>query len=159
MDIGFLAVGRLKGLEQDLCDRYFSRIRSTGRQQGFGKCSLGVINEARGGSALVRKKQESDALLKKLSDKAVLIALDERGKMFTSQKFSTKIAQYRDQGTPELVFVLGGPDGQGEGVLQRAALKLSLSQMTMPHGLARVVLFEQVYRTITILGNHPYHRD
>ena len=159
MDIVFLAVGRLKGPEQELCDRYISRIGSAGRQLGFGKCSLAVINEARAGSVMVRKKQESDALLKKISDKAVLIALDERGKALNSRKFSGLLSQYRDRSIPEMVFVLGGPDGQGEGVLQRAAVTLSLSAMTMPHGLARAVLCEQVYRAMTILGNHPYHRD
>ncbi len=159
MDINFLAVGRLKGPEQELCDRYLARIGSMGRSLGIGKCSLDVINEARAGSVSLRKKQESDALLKKITDKSVLVALDENGKSLRSQKFARQIAEFRDRGAPGLVFVLGGPDGHGEGILQRAELTLSLSDMTMPHGLARAVLAEQVYRALTILGNHPYHRD
>jgi 23S rRNA (pseudouridine1915-N3)-methyltransferase len=158
MDIVFLAVGRLKGPEQELCDRYLTRIGAMGRQLGIGKCSLGVIGEGRASTLKERQKQESEALLKKCMDKAVLIALDEHGKAFSSQKFSELIARIRDRGTPGLIFVLGGPDGHGEALLQRADFKLSLSPMTMPHGLARVVLAEQVYRAVTILGNHPYHR-
>ncbi len=159
MDINFLAVGRLKGPEQELCDRYLSRIGSIGRSLGIAKCSFEVINEARAGSVGVRKKQESEALLKKISDKTVLVALDEHGKSLRSEKFASQIARFRDRGVPGLVFVLGGPDGHGEGVLQRAELTLSLSAMTMPHGLARAVLCEQVYRALTILANHPYHRN
>ena len=159
MDIHFLAVGRLKGPEQELCDRYLARIGTMGRSLGIGNCSLDVINEARGSSPALRKKQESDALLKKLSDKCVLVALDENGKSFCSKKFSGQVALFRDWEVPRLVFALGGPDGHGDGVLERAQLTLSLSKMTMPHGLARGVLAEQVYRALTILGNHPYHRD
>ncbi len=159
MDINFLAVGRLKGPEQELCDRYITRIGLMGRQLGIGKCVLSVINEGRGNALKARKKFESDELLKKVSDKAVLIALDERGKSLDSQNFSKLLADIRDRGAPELVFALGGPDGHGEALLQKAQTKLSLSDMTMPHGLARAVLAEQVYRALTILGNHPYHRD
>lgn len=158
MDISFLAIGRLKGPEQELCDRYIKRIGEMGRPLGIGKCSLVVMNEGRADSTSSRKKQEAEALLKKIADKAVLIALDEHGKTLNSQKFSKLVADIRDRGAPELVFVLGGPDGHGEALLQRADIKLSLSAMTMPHGLARAVLGEQVYRALTILGNHPYHR-
>lgn len=159
MDLTFLGIGRLKGPEQELCDRYLKRINGMGRQLGIGKCSLVVLNEGRGNSAKARKTAESEALLKKMTDKTVLIALDEHGKSMDSQKFSSLIADIRDRGAPELAFALGGPDGHGEPLLQQAQVKLSLSSMTMPHGLARAVLFEQVYRALTILGNHPYHRE
>ena len=130
-----------------------------GRQLGFGKCAVIVLNEGRGNSVKARQKLESEALLKKISDKAVLVVLDEHGQQQDSQKFSKFLANHRDNGVSELVFALGGPDGHHDDVLQRAQLKLSLSVMTMPHGLARAVLFEQVYRAFTILGNHPYHRQ
>ena len=159
MDINFLAIGRLKGPEQELCDRYLSRIGSIGRQLGIGKCTLSVINEGRAGSASARQRGEAEELLKKIPEKAVIIALDERGKNLESLQFSKLLATIRDKGTRHLVFALGGPDGHGEVLLQRADIKLSLSAMTMPHGLARVVIGEQVYRALTILGNHPYHRD
>jgi len=159
MHIVFLAIGRLKGPEQELCDRYEKRITDMGRGLGLGKCSTLVLNEARGNNAGTRKKLEADSLLKKIGDKSVLIALDEHGKGQVSQKFAARIGGYLDGGASELVFALGGPDGHGEALLQRAQFSLSLSAMTMPHGLARAVLFEQVYRALTILGNHPYHRQ
>ena len=158
MDIKFLAIGRLKGPEQELCDRYVTRISGMGRQSGVGQCSVLVLNEGRGGSAGERKRTEADALLKKIADKAILVALDEHGKTLDSQKFSKLLEGYFERGASELVFALGGPDGHGQSVLQRADFRLSLSPMTMPHGLARAVLGEQVYRALTILGHHPYHR-
>ena len=158
MDIRFLAVGRLKGPEQELCDRYLSRIDSIGRQLGIGKCSLNEINEGRAGDAKSRKKGEAEQLLKKLGEKTQLVVLDEHGKSSDSRQFSVLLGELRDRGTAELVFLLGGPDGHGDAVLKRADTKLSLSPLTMPHGLARVVLAEQVYRALTIMANHPYHR-
>ena len=110
-------------------------------------------------SAKARQRTEAQALLHKVNDKAMLVALDERGKSMGSQAFATKIAELRDDGAGQLVFVLGGPDGHGGELLQRASLKLSLSPMTLPHGLARAVCCEQIYRALTILANHPYHRE
>ncbi len=159
MDMTFLGIGRLKGPEQELCDRYFKRIKGMGRSLGVGRCALSVVNEARGNGADARKALEASALLAKTADRAVLIALDERGRSLSSQDFAALFVTLRDRGAPELVFALGGPDGHGEAVLQKAQVRLSLSAMTLPHGLARVVLFEQVYRAMTIIANHPYHRQ
>ncbi|MCF6199350.1 MAG: 23S rRNA (pseudouridine(1915)-N(3))-methyltransferase RlmH [Hyphomicrobiaceae bacterium] len=159
MDITILAVGRLKGPEQELCERYVSRVKAMGRSLGIGDCRLVVLNEGRGGSLKARQSAEALALLQKAPDKSVLVALDEHGKDMTSQSFSKRITRFRDESVGQLVFVLGGPDGHGPELLQRAALKLSLSPMTMPHGLARAVCCEQIYRALTILANHPYHRE
>ncbi len=159
MDITILAVGRLKGPEQDLCERYVSRIKAVGRALGVGDCRLVVLNEGRGGSTKARQSAEAQALLQKIPDRAVIVALDEHGKVLNSKVFSKKIAVFRDEGVGQLFFVLGGPDGHGIEVLERAALKLSLSAMTMPHGLARAVCCEQIYRALTIIANHPYHRE
>ncbi len=159
MDITILAVGRLKGPEQEMCERYVSRIKAMGRSLGIGDCRLVVLNEGRGGSAKVRQNAEAQALLQKTTDRAVLVALDEHGKALNSELFSRKIAAFRDEGVSQLFFVLGGPDGHGANVLERATLKLSLSPLTMPHGLARAVCCEQIYRGLTIIANHPYHRE
>jgi 23S rRNA (pseudouridine1915-N3)-methyltransferase len=69
------------------------------------------------------------------------------------------LRKHRDGGAARLAFVIGGPDGHGAGIRTKAAGLLSLGAMTLPHGLARVVLLEQIYRAITILSGHPYHRD
>ena len=70
-----------------------------------------------------------------------------------------RMASVRDDGRAALVFLIGGPDGHGDEVLRSADLSLSLGRMTLPHGLARVVLAEQIYRAVTILAGHPYHRS
>ncbi len=158
MKIVVLAIGRLKGPEQDLCDRYIGRIAAAGRRSGISGCSAIILNEARGNHAGTRKKQEAEALLAKIDGKSLVVALDEGGKALTSHEFAQQMARFVEQGAPELVFVLGGPDGHGDALLRRADRRLSLSNMTMPHGLARVVLCEQVYRALTILDGHPYHR-
>jgi len=76
----------------------------------------------------------------------------------SSEAFARWIAEERDAGTKALGFLIGGPDGHGDAALSAAKLKLSLGPMTLPHGLARIVLAEQLYRAATILAGHPYHR-
>ena len=86
------------------------------------------------------------------------IALDERGRDFTTEQLArwleTKLGAGRD-----LAFLIGGPDGLAPSIKSGAALQLRLSSMTLPHGLARVMLAEQLYRAVSILQNHPYHRE
>lgn len=87
----------------------------------------------------------------------VLVALDSRGRQFSSEELSKFIDQHQDRGTQELVFAIGPADGWSENVHSQAVLLLSLGKMTLPHELARVVTLEQIYRAYTILKNHPYH--
>lgn len=88
----------------------------------------------------------------------VVVLLDERGKAFTSRQIATRIAAWQTQGC-NLTFVIGGPDGVDEACRQRATQVWSVSPMTLPHELARLVLVEQLYRAHTIIEGHPYHRD
>ena len=87
-----------------------------------------------------------------------VIALDERGARWTTTELAARLAGYRDAGDA-LAFVIGSADGLAEDVKKGAAAVLSLSAFTLPHALARVVLFEQLYRAVSILTGHPYHRD
>ncbi len=87
----------------------------------------------------------------------VLVLLDRRGKLISSEEFSTWIGRQRDGGTQQLIFAVGPADGWSETARTQAQLLLSLGAMTLPHELARVVLVEQVYRAFTILAGHPYH--
>lgn len=80
-----------------------------------------------------------------------LVALDERGKDYTSRQFAELL-------NSETAFVIGGPDGLDPSIKKEAALLLRLSAMTLPHALAQVVLLEQLYRAATLLTGHPYHR-
>jgi 23S rRNA (pseudouridine1915-N3)-methyltransferase len=85
--------------------------------------------------------------------------LDERGKTPTSVAFAGQIARSRDDGVRNLCIIIGGPDGLDPEFVRTASICLGFGRMTLPHGLARVVLAEQLYRAATILAGHPYHRE
>ena len=87
----------------------------------------------------------------------VLVLLDSRGKMLSSEEFAAWIGRQRDDGVQQLIFAIGPADGWSNNARKHARLLLSLGAMTLPHELARVVLAEQVYRAFTILAGHPYH--
>jgi len=103
------------------------------------------------------KSDEEKRLLERIGDD-YLVALDERGKSLTTLDLSRWLAERQLDGL-DLVFVIGGPDGLGPGVLQRARLRWSLSGLTFPHAMVRVILAEQLYRAQSVLQNHPYHRE
>ena len=102
--------------------------------------------------------REAELILAALAPSARLVALDERGLAWTSRDFADRLAQWRDQGTATLAFAIGGADGLGRAVIERADAVLSLGAMTWPHLLARGMLLEQLYRAATLLSGHPYHR-
>jgi 23S rRNA (pseudouridine1915-N3)-methyltransferase len=87
-----------------------------------------------------------------------LICLDRSGTQLGSEGFAQSLAKFRDGGAQGLAFFVGGADGLGLTASSKADFVLSLSAMTLPHGLARIVLAEQIYRAVTILAGHPYHR-
>ncbi|MEI9899741.1 MAG: 23S rRNA (pseudouridine(1915)-N(3))-methyltransferase RlmH [Hyphomicrobium sp.] len=152
------AVGRLKDAESELCARYAKRFDAAGRSLGLGPLTITELNESRAASAEARKADEAARLAKAASGSSQYVVLDEGGRALSSTAFATWIAQRRDGGCKGLAFLVGGPDGHGAEVASAAALKLSLGPMTLPHGLARAVLIEQLYRAATILSGHPYHR-
>ena len=104
------------------------------------------------------KRDEGARILAQIPDDAHAVALDERGHAWTTRELAARLAGWRDSGRP-LVFLIGGPDGHLEEVRARATQSWSLSKLTLPHMLARVVLAEQLYRASTIISGHPYHRD
>lgn len=152
------AVGRLKDAERELCERYRKRFDASGRGLGLGPLTISELNESRAASAEARKAEEAARLLKAAASAGRRVVLDGGGKAMSSEAFAAWLAHARDEGCKELAFLIGGPDGHGEEALTGAALKLSLGAMTLPHGLARAVLIEQIYRAATILSGHPYHR-
>ncbi len=87
-----------------------------------------------------------------------VVALDERGQSWTSEELAGKLAAWRDRTLP-VAFVIGSADGLAPSVKRSADAVLALSALTLPHGLARVVLAEQLYRATSILSGHPYHRE
>jgi 23S rRNA (pseudouridine1915-N3)-methyltransferase len=103
------------------------------------------------------KKKEGELILGWLEKEDYLVALDERGKSFTSEKLAGFIQARANESTKKLVFVIGGAFGLDEAILKRANHKWSLSELTFPHQLVRLILAEQVYRACTILKNEKYH--
>jgi 23S rRNA (pseudouridine1915-N3)-methyltransferase len=103
-------------------------------------------------------RAEGLALTEDLPRDAVTIVLDERGKSISSEDFARRLARLRDEGASDVAFLIGGPDGHGEELRKKAVLLLSFGSMTWPHRLVRVMLAEQIYRAVTILVKHPYHR-
>ena len=103
------------------------------------------------------KADEEKRLLERVGDD-YLVTLDEHGKSLTTVELAKWLAQ-RQQDGRNLSFVIGGPDGLGPEILEKAAMRWSLSALTFPHAMVRVILAEQLYRAQSVLQNHPYHRE
>jgi 23S rRNA (pseudouridine1915-N3)-methyltransferase len=103
--------------------------------------------------------REAELILAALPQGARLVVLDERGQAWTSRELADRLGQWRDQGTATLAFAIGGAEGLGRAVIERADAVLSMGAMTWPHLLVRGMLLEQLYRAQQILAGHPYHRD
>ncbi|MBK5959920.1 23S rRNA (pseudouridine(1915)-N(3))-methyltransferase RlmH [Rhodoplanes elegans] len=153
------AVGRMKaGAERELGDRYLDRLAKSGRAIGLRDVEIVEIRESKAQETDRRRLEEAIALANVIPDGAVTVALDERGRNLDSQAFAGEIRTWRDTGREAAVFVIGGADGLGEEIRRRADLVLSFGAATWPHQLVRVMLLEQLYRAVTILSGHPYHR-
>jgi 23S rRNA (pseudouridine1915-N3)-methyltransferase len=153
------AVGKLKqGPERELYAHYLARAEAAGRSLGLAPFTQIEIPESRDAAPAGRRRDEAAALLAKLPSPHKLVCLDRGGEAATSEAFAEALGKFRDEGARVLCFVIGGADGLGEEALARADWTLSLGALTLPHGLARVVLAEQIYRAATILAGHPYHR-
>lgn len=103
------------------------------------------------------KKKEGESILAQLKEDDYLVALDEYGKELTSEAVGQLLQQRADTGTKRIVFLIGGAYGLDKAVLAAAKYKWSLSQLTFPHQLVRLILAEQLYRACTILRNEKYH--
>ncbi len=159
MKIDIACVGKLKsGPEQVLFERYMRRSVSSGVQLGFTGFSLKEYPESRAASSTLRKQQEAELFLKLAKKGGTIIALDEHGSDLSSEQFAKLLANHRDEGTGELIFSIGGPDGHGTQLLKHAKNTIRFGKMTWPHQIARILLAEQIYRATTILSGHPYHR-
>lgn len=103
-------------------------------------------------------EEEAESLLSRLKSDEQVVLLDERGTSLSSQALSERLSRWRSDGR-DLAFIIGGPDGVADSVHRRADFVWSLSGLTLPHGLARVLLAEQLYRAWSLETGHPYHRE
>lgn len=153
------AVGKLKqGPERELFAHYLARAEALGRKLSLTPLTAIEIAESKASSAAARCQAEAAALLAKVPDANRLICLDRTGELLSSEAFARFLVTLRDGGTPGAAFLIGGADGHPRTLLDKADKVLSFGPMTLPHGLARIVLAEQLYRAETILAGHPYHR-
>ncbi|MEC9342456.1 MAG: 23S rRNA (pseudouridine(1915)-N(3))-methyltransferase RlmH [Pseudomonadota bacterium] len=153
------AVGRMKsGPESQLLDRYCDRIRKTGRTLGIGTLAQREIAESRAARPQARRDEEATGLLAALAPGGMVVSLDETGRDEGSLDFARRIETGLGDGTPEIAFLIGGPDGHGAEIAGRAHHLLRFGRATWPHQFVRVMLAEQLYRAVTILSGHPYHR-
>jgi 23S rRNA (pseudouridine1915-N3)-methyltransferase len=158
MLITVAAIGKLKaGPERELFDRFLDRASRPGKAIGLTFAER-ELPESRADAAAARKNQEAASLIASVAPGAVLVALDEGGTSLDSAGLSARLASWRDGGKPGVVFAVGGADGHGAALLARADMRLAVGAMTWPHRLARAMLAEQLYRAVTILSGHPYHR-
>ena len=98
------------------------------------------------------------ALSRQIPDGALIVVLDERGKAFDSAEFARFVGDAADNGQRDMAFIIGGADGIDPDLRDRARLVLNLGRLTWPHQLVRILIAEQLYRAVTILTGHPYHR-
>ncbi|NEY90212.1 23S rRNA (pseudouridine(1915)-N(3))-methyltransferase RlmH [Tabrizicola oligotrophica] len=155
MRVHLCAVGRLRsGPERELIADYVQRFDRTGRPLGLGPLvEHEVENKKNAGMGA-----EADLLARAVPAGAVLVTLDERGKLLTSPEFAAQLARWRDGGRQDVAFVIGGADGIDPSLRAKADFPMSFGAMVWPHMLVRVMLAEQLYRAANILSGGPYHR-
>ena len=163
MHVVVAAIGTLKrGPELMLIDDYCQRFAAQGRQRGFQSLTVREFDTPRNLSGAKRRDAEADQLISALPAGAAIFVLDEKGKAETSKGLALSLEKIKDQSQSEAWFLIGGAEGHGTSVrdLVKAgrARTLSFGPATWPHMLVRVMICEQLYRAVTILGNHPYHK-
>ena len=105
------------------------------------------------------KENEASLILKAIKSGSKLIALDEKGKQFSSQNFAQIISNFALNGSSDITFIIGGANGLSPKIINHCDLVISLSPLTFPHMMVRIILIEQIYRAYSIINNHPYHRE
>ena len=159
MRVVIAAVGRLKsGPERDLAERYLKRAAQSGRSIGLTGIEIIEIRESRADNAARRMLEESIAITNVIPERAVVVLMDEGGKNLPSAAFASQLQAWRAEDRPAVVFVIGGAEGLAPALKDKAKLTIGFGAATWPHQLVRVMLLEQIYRAVTILSGHPYHR-
>ena len=159
MRIVVAAVGRLKrGPESDLSERYRERAVKSGRGIGLRSLEVVEIAESRAREPQRRMLEESIALANIIPKGAATVLLDPRGEPVDSNSFTKRLSGWNDGGR-DVAFVIGGPDGLAPTLSDQADLHLAFGALTWPHQLVRIMLLEQIYRSVTIMTGHPYHRE
>jgi 23S rRNA (pseudouridine1915-N3)-methyltransferase len=155
MRIKLLAVGtKMPGWVNQGCEEYHKRLPAELAPE-----LLEVPLAHRGKSADIARAVEKEGaqMLAAIASNDLVIALDVKGSCWSTEQLAARVDQWRMDGR-NVVLLVGGPDGLAPACLQRADQKWSLSALTLPHPMVRIILAEQLYRAWSILSNHPYHR-
>lgn len=156
MRMRVLAVGsRMPAWVDAACAEYLKRLGAFARTE---LVEIAAPSRSARGCGARAKASEAERLLAALKPGEYVVALDESGRSHTTRELAGWLEARRREGR-DLAFLIGGADGFAPAVRERADFTLSLSKLTLPHALARVVLLEQLYRAHTVLAHHPYHRD
>jgi 23S rRNA (pseudouridine1915-N3)-methyltransferase len=159
MRIVIAAVGRLKqGPERELAERYRKRAANAGRSAGLSAFEIIEIKESRAGDGARRMLEESIAIANVIPDDGVIVLLDGRGESMSSSVFAGRLQGWRTEDKPAVTFIIGGHDGLAPNLREKSNLAIAFGAATWPHQLVRIMLLEQLYRAVTILAGHPYHR-
>lgn len=154
-----VAVGRLKaGPARLLAEHYRDRAAKAGRAIGVRGLEIIEVHESRSRDADRRMVEESIAIATLVPDGAPSVVLDQRGESVASTAFAERLRGWRDGGR-DAVFIVGGPDGMAPSLQDKADLILGFGAQTWPHQLVRIMLLEQLYRAMTLMAGHPYHRE
>lgn len=157
--IALICIGRMKsGPEREMFERYFSRLKGVAKAVGVADVALHEIEESHARRPEDRREEEAVAILKMIGQRDAIVALDERGASPSSEEWAADIARARDFAQPVYAVVIGGPDGLSAALRAKSNKVISFGAMTWPHQLVRVMASEQLYRALTILSGHPYHR-
>ena len=155
MHIRLLAVGdRQPAWVDEAFANYSGRLP---REWRFRLDAIATVKRRKSESPGRARDTEGEQILAKLRDAEQLVLLDETGRQLSSTGLAKQLAGWQSDGR-DLCFLIGGPDGVSEACRQRAGFTWSLSELTLPHGLARVLLAEQLYRAWSLQSGHPYHR-
>jgi 23S rRNA (pseudouridine1915-N3)-methyltransferase len=158
MRLTIAAVGHGRGTpEVTLCDDFIGRARALGRQAGITQIAIEEVPVSKLREGRARRVEEAERLARKIPPGAHVVVLDPRGTNITSQGFAEQLAGLCEAANRDLVFVIGGPDGLPPDAFG-SAQTLAFGAQTWPHLLVRAMLCEQIYRGLTILCRHPYHR-
>jgi 23S rRNA (pseudouridine1915-N3)-methyltransferase len=156
MHIRLIAVGdRQPSWVDTAFENYSQRLP---QQWQFRLDLIATAPRTKNSAAETAKLAEGQKVLAKIKAPECVVVLDERGKEFSSQELAARLDDWQSDGR-DLTFVIGGPDGVSEACMDRADLRWSLSKLTLPHGLARVIFAEQLYRAWSLTTGHPYHRS
>jgi 23S rRNA (pseudouridine1915-N3)-methyltransferase len=155
MKITLLAIGKTDDKKLiELTEVYIKRLS---HYVSFTFEIIPDIKKAKNLSEAQQKQLEGEEILKRTQTADALILLDEKGKTYSSEKFSQYLQKHMNSGLKNLIFVIGGPYGFSDEMYSRANGKVSLSAMTFSHQMVRLFFIEQIYRGFTILRNEPYH--